>query len=70
MAGSKYGHRESCEPGCTARHTISLDESQTYHEALPGYSLACGLSPSGKPVPIRVDEDGYVLARPIQEEPC
>jgi hypothetical protein len=70
MSTSKYGHRESCELGCTARHTISLNESQVYKEALPVYSLACGISPSGKPVPIRVDEDGYVLPRPRREERC
>jgi hypothetical protein len=27
------------------------------------YALAFGLSPSGEPVPIRVDEDGYVLVK-------
>jgi hypothetical protein len=32
---------------------------------VPSHStVAFGLSPSGKPVPIRVDEDGYVLTRP------
>ena len=36
---------------------------------VPSHStVAFGLSPSGKPVPIRVDEDGYVL--PSMEKAC
>jgi hypothetical protein len=31
------------------------------------FSVAYGTPPSGNPLPIRVDEDGYVMARPTDE---
>jgi hypothetical protein len=33
-------------------------------------ALAYGTSPSGEPVPIRVDEDGYVLTRHVVGRDC
>jgi hypothetical protein len=63
---SEYWHKPSCEPGCKRVHRIAVDEITP--PPLP--PLALGISPSGKAVPIRVDEDGYVLMRPAREEPA
>jgi hypothetical protein len=36
---------------------------EPWHPPEPPQVIACGVSPSGKVVPIRVDEDGYVLVK-------